>query len=137
MGQNQILLIILGMIIIGVTIAVAITLVQENSITANRDSMASDLLNLSARAMQYYSSPAANGGGGHSFVGLTADAAGMAKLVSTAFSHNGNGEYTISSAGIAGQVVLRGTGNTFLADGTLPVITCTVTPSGNIVTIIN
>lgn len=137
MGQNQILLIILGMIIIGVTIAVAITLVQENAVTANRDAMASDLLNLSAKAVQYYSTPAASGGGGHSFVGLTADAAGMALLASDAFAQNGNGTYSILTAGDATHVVLLATGNVYLSDGSFATITCEVMPSGNVMTITN
>ncbi len=57
MGNQQILLIILGMVIIGVTIAVAIVLVNENAITANRDAMAADLVNIAVRAQQYYNTP--------------------------------------------------------------------------------
>ncbi|MBP6673524.1 MAG: hypothetical protein KA247_10265, partial [Bacteroidetes bacterium] len=116
MGNQQILLIILGMIIVGVAITVAIILVNENAVTANRDAIAADLLNLSVKAQQYYNTPSSMAGGGHSYLGLTADAAGMLRLVSTAFSTNGNGVYTIRTAGNASQVVFQGEGNAELSD---------------------
>ena len=47
--------------------------------SANRDAVASDLINLGARAQHYYRRAISVGGGGNSFVGLTADAAGFAK----------------------------------------------------------
>lgn len=128
MGNQQILLIILGMIIVGVTIAVAIVLVNENAITANRDAMAADLVNIATRAQQYYNTPANFGGGGRTYVGLTADAAGMIKLVSTDMSSNGNGTYSIIRPGTVSSVALRGVGTNELSDGSYPTLTCTITP---------
>ena len=137
MGNQQILLIILGMIIVGVAITVAIILVNENAVTANRDAIAADLLNLSVKAQQYYNTPSSMAGGGHSYLGLTADAAGMLRLVSTAFSTNGNGVYTIRTAGHASQVVLQGEGNVELSDGSYPMLSCVVRPGGAVITIEN
>ncbi len=137
MGQNQLLLIVLGMIIVGVTIAVAILLVQENAVTANRDAMAADLLTIAAKSKQYFNTPATLAGGGHSFVGLTADASGMSKLASTNFSANGNGTYTIKTAGTATGVVFQGVGNVATAAGSFPTLTCSVTQTGNTIAIEN
>ena len=137
MGNQQILLIILGMVIIGVTIAVAIVLVNENAITANRDAMAADLVNIAVRAQQYYNTPLNFGGGGRTYIGLTADAAGMLKLASSEMSSNGNGVYTIISPGTASAVVLQGVGTNVLSDGSYPTLTCTITPGQASVAVVN
>ena len=78
MGQQQLLLIILGVIIVGLAIAVGITMFRDNAVSSNRDAMANDLIHIAAKAKHYYRRPSSMGGGGHSFVGLTADAAGPA-----------------------------------------------------------
>jgi Tfp pilus assembly protein PilE len=108
MGQQQLLLIILGVIVVGIAVAVGITMFQDNAVSANRDAVTNDLVNLASRAQQYYRRPTALGGGGNSFVGLTADAAGLAKLTSK--STNANGTYSIMTAGTSTSVVLKGVG---------------------------
>lgn len=137
MGQQQILLIILGMIIIGVAVAVAIVLVAENAVTSNKDAIASDLLNIFARVQQFYNTPRSMAGGGRSYVGLTADAAGMLRLVSTDFSSNGNGVYTIRTAGTATSIILQGVGNSVMSDGSYPTLSCTIRAGQATVTIEN
>jgi len=136
MGQQQLLLIILGVIIVGIAVAVGITLFQDNAVSSNRDAMTNDLMHLAAKARHYYSRPTSMGGGGHSFTGLTADAAGMLKLVTSSFSDNSNGTYTIT-AGDNNQVVFQGVGKTALSDGSYPTIRVTVTRSGHTFTIVN
>lgn len=130
MGQQQLLLIILGVIIVGIAVAVGITMFQDNAVSANRDAVTNDLVQLAAKAQQYYRKPSSLGGGGNSFATLTADAAGMALLVSTAFSNNDNGTYTISTAGTAAAVIFTGVGKTALSDGSYPTYTCTVNAAG-------
>jgi len=71
MGQQQLLLIILGVIIVGIAVAVGITMFKTNAVAANRDALVGDLTNLAARAHQYYRRPTSLGGGGQSFVGFT------------------------------------------------------------------
>lgn len=118
MGQQQLLLIILGVIVVGIAVAVGITMFQDNAVSANRDAVTNDLVNLASRAQQYYRRPTALSGGGNSFVGLTADASGLAKLTSK--STNANGTYSIQTAGTATSVVIRGIGKEKGADGTNP-----------------
>src|SRR5512139_2307107 len=98
MGQQQLLLIILGVIVVGIAVAVGITMFNDSAVSANRDAVTNDLVNLASRAQQYYRRPTALGGGGGSFANLTA-AAGMRLLTKTSnsgFMVNGNGSYTIT-----------------------------------------
>ncbi len=108
MGQQQLLLIILGVIVVGITVAVGITMFIDDAVNANRDAVTNDLVDLASRAQQYFRRPAASGGGGNSFAGLTADAAGLRKLTTKAT--NGNGVYAIQTAGTATGLVIRGVG---------------------------
>jgi hypothetical protein len=132
MGQQQLLLIILGVIVVGIAVAVGITMFQDNAISSNRDSVTNDLVNLAARAQEYYRRPTTLGGGGNSFVGLTANAAGLAKLTSKA--SNANGSYDITTAGSATSVVLQGTGVEKGSDGSSILVTMSVFPDSTYVT---
>ncbi len=127
MGQQQLLLIILGVIIVGIAVAVGITMFQDNAVDQNRSAVIADLTTLSAKAQQYYAKPVSLGGGGNSFVGLTADATGVGILASTAFTNNANGTYTVKTAGTATTVVLHGVGKTALNDGSFCSYDMTVT----------
>src|SRR5512134_1075091 len=102
MGQQQLLLIILGVIVVGIAVAVGITMFTDNAVSANKDAVTNDLVNLASRAQQFYRRPTALGGGQGSFVLLTADAAGLAKLTSKPI--NSNGTYSILNAGTATTV---------------------------------
>ncbi|MCE1188555.1 MAG: hypothetical protein LWX56_05380 [Ignavibacteria bacterium] len=101
MGQQQLLLIVLGVIIVGLAIVVGINLFKASAIEANRNAVIADLNNLAAMAQQYYKKPASLGGGGNSFVGYA---------LATGLGSNANGTYTISTAGTATQIVFQGTG---------------------------
>jgi hypothetical protein len=67
MGQQQLLLIVLGVIIVGIAIVVGINLFNANAETSTQDSIVSQGTNLGAMAQQYYKKPIALGGGGNSF----------------------------------------------------------------------
>ncbi|HUI09093.1 MAG TPA: hypothetical protein VL221_02135, partial [Bacteroidota bacterium] len=71
MGQQQLLLIILGVIVVGIAVAVGITMFSDSAINANRDALSNDLVNLASRAQQFYRRPTSLGGGGNSFSLLT------------------------------------------------------------------
>jgi Tfp pilus assembly protein PilE len=105
MGQQQLLLIILGVIVVGIAVAVGITMFQDNAVSANRDAVTNDLVNLASRAQQFYRRPVALGGGGNSFTGgsgLT-----MAKLTSK--TSNANGTYSLGTVN-GTSAVINGTG---------------------------
>jgi hypothetical protein len=139
MGQQQLLLIILGVIIVGIAIAVSIVMFRDSGVSSNRDALRTDLLLLASKAKHYYKRPISMGGGGYSFSGLTPDAAGMLKLVTTQFSDsNANGDYTITSVSSDGKtIIFRGVGNIQLDDGTRPTVDCTVTTIGQTMTTIH
>ena len=63
MGQQQLLLIILGVIIVGIAIAVGLSLFSAQSIQSNRDAIINDLNNLAAQAYQFRIRPISMGGG--------------------------------------------------------------------------
>lgn len=71
MGQQQLLLIILGVIIVGVAIAVGISMFSGQSIQSNKDAIISDLNNLGADAYQFKIRPVSMGGGGGIYTGYT------------------------------------------------------------------
>ena len=100
MGQQQLLLIVLGVIIVGIAVVVGINVFTASSSQANRDAVISDLTNLASLAQQFYRKPTALGGGGNTFTGWT---------IPTALATTGNGTYT---ATVTDQsVTLVGTGN--------------------------
>jgi hypothetical protein len=137
MGNSQILLLVLTMIIVGVAVSVALMLMRENAVTANRDAIAIDLVQIATRAQQYFNRSTSTGGGSRSYIGLTADSLGLSKLISTGFMTNGNGHYSIRTAGTASQVVIEGMGNVELSDGSFPIIVCVVRPDKATITIEN
>jgi len=120
MGQQQLLLILLGVIIVAIALAVGLTLFQDSAVSANRDAISNDLVALAVRAQQYYRKPSVFGGGQKSFNNLT-----LASL--TTKPVNANGTYDLVSVG-PGQVVITGTGVEKGDDGNSLLITLTVFP---------
>ncbi|HEY9165857.1 MAG TPA: hypothetical protein VIS48_06815 [Candidatus Kryptonia bacterium] len=70
MGTQQLLLIVLGIIIVGVAVFIAILLFKGNSQSANRDAITADLENLATIAQQYYRKPTTLAGGGYNYLGF-------------------------------------------------------------------
>ena len=68
MGQQQILLIVLGLIIIGIAVAISVALFRSNAIENKRDILIEETTSLGVMALQYYKKPVALGGGGTSFM---------------------------------------------------------------------
>src|SRR5512147_1649746 len=71
MGQQQLLLIILGVIIVGIAIAVGLSLFSAQSIQANKDAIINDLNNVAAHCYQYRIRPTSMGGGQGTYTGYT------------------------------------------------------------------
>lgn len=101
MGQQQLLLIVLGIIIIGIAIFVGVNYFRANAIDAKRDNVSSELVNLASVAQQYFIRPKVMGGGSRSFTNWVIPS----QLVTTA-----NGHYNIISIS-ADEVKILGTGN--------------------------
>jgi hypothetical protein len=71
MGQQQLLLIILGVIIVGIAIAVGLSLFSAQSIQSNKDAIINDLNNIAAQAYQYRIRPASMAGGNGTYTGFS------------------------------------------------------------------
>lgn len=69
MGQQQLLLIVLGLIIVGIAIAISISLFRANAIEGKRDILIEETTSLGLMALQYYKKPEILGGGNRSFLG--------------------------------------------------------------------
>lgn len=119
MGQQQLLLIVLGVIIVGIAIVVGINLFTASSVEANKDGLVADNLNIASLAQQFYKKPAAMGGGANTYTGWTIPA----NLKTSA-----NGTYTETVQ--AQTVTITAKGNVVDADGKVYQVVTTVTPTG-------
>jgi hypothetical protein len=117
MGTQQLLLIVLGVVLIGIMVTAGIFLFQDQASATNRDQLSNDLVYLAVQAQKFYRRPTVLGGGSNSFGGLT-----MAKLTNSA--SNANGSYSLSPDPVPGgttAITITGTGTEKGNDGTTPV----------------
>jgi hypothetical protein len=127
MGQQQLLLIVLGVIIVGIAVVVGINLFSSSSASSNRDAITSQMLNLASSAQLYYRKPVPLGGGGITFTGWT---------IPTGLSSTANG--TVTATATATSVTLVGIGNQTGNDGSTNVkVTMVVGPNSITSTTIN
>lgn len=136
MGQQQLLLITLSMIIVGVAVVVGMNMFNDQASSYNMDALVVDLVNLASRAQVHYRKPLEIGGGGGSFALLTANSTGLAYLTNK--PKNENGTFSICVAGTANSVTLQGVG-TFDGneDGTMCTARIEVFPDSVALNIIN
>ena len=121
MGQTQLLLIILAVLLVGVAIFVALSMFSANAVENTRNSIVVDLQTFSAKALAYYYKPATQGGGEKSFSGVTIrQIAGL--------SENINARYYIENAQ-ADQCVIVGIGKIVASDGDSVKVRITVSPT--------
>ena len=64
MGTQQILLIVLSVIIVGVAIAVGITMFRNQAINANAQAIAAEATTMRTEVIQFFKTPLDQGGGG-------------------------------------------------------------------------
>ena len=123
MGQQQLLLIVLGVIVVGIAVVVGINLFNANATAANRDGIISDLNNLSAMGQQFYKKPTSMGGGGNSFTGWT---------IPTGLDSTANGTYVATPT--ATNITIVGDGTEIGNDGS-GVVQATATVTANTITV--
>ena len=103
MGQQQLLLLVLGAIIVGLAIVVGINLFSQGALKANEDAVRQDILTMMSRAEEFYRKPEMLGGGGKDFtkmdsftdLGYRYNSDGSA--VSGKTYTNDNGTYTLTT----------------------------------------
>lgn len=103
MGQQQLLLVILVTIIVGIATVVAINVFGTSAASANEDAVRQDILTIASASQGWYIKPEMMGGGGNSFTGIdfTKFNFSAEKISATdpKIAENMNGTYTITVAG--------------------------------------
>jgi len=100
MGSQQLMLLIVGTLMIGLIVSVGINMFVDNAISSNRDAVANDLVALASRAQVYQKKPKCLGGGGGSFQGFTLPNS----------SKNANGTFSVPGVTYS-AVTIEGIGN--------------------------
>jgi Tfp pilus assembly protein PilE len=120
MGQQQLLLIVLGVIIVGIAVVVGINVFTASSLEANKSALVSDLQTIASMAQQYYRKPTAMGGGGNTFTGWT---------VPSSLKRTANMSADVVATVAAQTVTLRATGTEDGSDGSKGTVTLYVNPN--------
>ncbi len=89
MGHQQKLIYILGMITVGISILAGLQKFRSESCDAHLRHLKLELLGIASKAQAYYHKPLSQQGGNNSFVGLSADAAGLKRLMVSAANEYG------------------------------------------------
>lgn len=103
MGQQQLLLVILVTILVGIATVVAINVFGTQAEEANVDAVRQDILGAAAQAQGYYTRPDMMGGGGNSFGGIEINDLGIAGVTNDS-PNNQNGSYELSVEGDALEI---------------------------------
>ena len=98
MGQQQLLLLVLAIVIVGIAMVAGINSFMEGRNKANRNAAATDAMRVASAVQEWKSRPTPNGGGkdASGFTGVTFPAIGIAGA-----SLNGSGKYPTSTACLA------------------------------------
>jgi hypothetical protein len=105
MGQQQLLLVILVTIIVGIATVVAINVFGTSAASANEDAVRQDVLTIAASAQGWYIKPIMMDGGGNSFENMTFfDISFPAEKINAAgtIAENMNGTYVLGTGTTSG-----------------------------------
>jgi len=106
MGQQQLLLIALGVILVGVAVILGIQYFAVGAEQGAKDELVAHCITVGSNAQQWFSKPLAMGGGGLSFAGFTNEFDNnMVKLATST-----NGTYAVS-AEAPEEITITGTPN--------------------------
>ncbi len=97
MGQQQLLLLVLGIVIVGLAIVVGIQAFSENKKKANADALVMDVIRIASDAQAWKLKPAAFGGGASvtGFTGVTFEQLGYPTTAGV--YENLNGSFNLTS----------------------------------------
>ena len=99
MGQQQLLLIVLGVILVGVAVVLGIQYFGVGAEEGAKDELVSHAMTIGANAQQYYKKPVGMGGGGNKFTGFE---------IPAGLDSSSNGTYTILAGGTDQSIVIQG-----------------------------
>jgi hypothetical protein len=100
LGQQQLLLIVLGLVVIAIAVAIGMSLFRAHAISSKRDILTNETIDMAAQAISYYKRAREFGGGGKSFIGWQ---------IPSQVQNTINGSYIISDV-YSDHVVLIATG---------------------------
>jgi hypothetical protein len=103
MGQQQLLLIVLGVIVVGIAIAAGMGLFSSSKESSIKDELVAQNMAIAANAQQYYVKPLSMAGGNQSFLNYGTGSATLGKLAYTT-----NGTYAVG-AGTAASITVTAT----------------------------
>lgn len=121
MGQQQLLLIVLGVIIVGTAVVLAIILFRSNAVENKRDIVMNEATHIATLARNYYKKPLNLGGGGNNFTGWK---------IPSSLESTSSGKYEASVSD--NEVIITGTGND-VANGVDSVQVRVIVTNNNIV----
>ncbi len=128
MGQQQILLIVLSVILVAIAVSVGITMFRGYSQSANQDAMVMDIINIANLAFQYRVRPIILGGSmDASFDGFE----DYYETIPSGMKSNANGTYTVSVTEVGGSSQLTIVGESKMYEGAT--ITATYDSSINLI----
>jgi uncharacterized membrane protein len=128
MGTQQLLLIVLGVIIVGIAIAVGITIFNNQSYNSNQQAVSQELNTYASMVVQWWKTPTTQGGAGQDTLaaGDAADIAEWCGFPATGSLSTDSGKYIVTSATAGGTtVVLTGCG-TETRGGLYPEVVTTI-----------
>ncbi|QXD15231.1 hypothetical protein GQ464_017810 [Rhodocaloribacter litoris] len=98
MGQQQLLLLVLGIVIVGLAVVVGIQAFSENQKKANADALVNDAIRIASDAQAWKLKPAAFGGGADAtnWTGLTFQQLGYETTDDVNTYENLNGKFVMS-----------------------------------------
>ncbi len=126
MGQQQLLLIVLGVILVGIAVAFGINLFRANAVDAKRNNVIEECVNLASMAQQYYMRPEAFGGGGRTFDNWK---------IPNQLAVTANGSYKTDTE--SDKVIIIGTGNEVVTGNDSVKVKMTVSSHNYVTEIIN
>jgi hypothetical protein len=88
MGSQQLLLVILGVVIVGIAVAVGVSMMSAQNTSSRKDAMVTELEVLAEDARAFFIRPASMGGGGRTYTHYTIPS----KLI-----HTTNGVYSCTT----------------------------------------
>ena len=143
MGQQQLLLLVLGAVIVGMAIVIGINMFGEGAHKAQEDNVKQDLVTMAAKVQEFWRKPTYMGGAGKVILTFDEfpqigyiyndDAAGTTIPAGGQTYTNSNGLYTIVNPGTVGDVDITGVlvDDSYTAVGGSPTFTLGLTEVGN------
>ncbi|MEK7727059.1 MAG: hypothetical protein AAB354_01535 [candidate division KSB1 bacterium] len=128
MGQQQLFLIVAGVLIAGLAVVGGLNLFGSSTQQANQDALAQDLLTISSLSKSWCEKPAFIGGGGSKLTDFTLDKISWPKNAATGTFENDNGSYAVNGIPTATELKIVGTAK----NGKALTITLTVDDKGKV-----